>query len=318
MFRTSARVGVIGCGKYIPQNIVTNETLAKNHNLTSDWIEKRTGIKTRYYANSRENPSFIATQAARNALQAANKKSEDVSLIICCSYSGEYIFPPLACKVQSLLQARRAGAFDLSAGSAGFEIAMATAGHYLCYDLDLDSVLVIGVSVQSPFINEKDVNTSIIFGDAAAAALLARVPDGYGLLATEIFSDGNAFEAVRLRRSGGRIEMNGIAVGKQYLKHQPAVIEKALKKAGLKMEDVDLFLFHQANLRMIQLLMAKMQLAMTKTFTNVEQYGNTSDASVLLVLCEAAERGRIKRDDYVVLSGVGPGFVFAASVLKWH
>ena len=300
---------------------MTNEAVAQKCNVNARWIEDRTGIRTRYHLGSQENASIMASMAAQRALDQAKIQANDIGLIICCSYAAEYRFPPLACKVQQALQASRAGTFDVSAGSAGFVIALMLGADRLKSDPTLKNILVIACAVQSPFLDRSNPNTAVLFGDGAASVILSFVPQGYGIRVTEMFSNGEAFDAIRLHGDAGGspyIEMDGMAVGKQYLKYQPLIIERALRRAGLSMKDIDLFLFHPPNLRMVQFLMSKLDLPREKTFTNVETYGNTSDASVALALCEAVEKGLIKRDRRILLSGVGPGFVFAASILRWY
>ena len=199
-------------------------------------------------------------------------------------------------------------------------------------DATLQHVLVIGTAVQSPYIGWKDPESSMFFGDGAGAAVVARVPDGYGVLASEVSCNGSVFDAVRLRGGGSShpirpenvheglqyYEMNGMETWKQLVTHQPKAIRRALEKAGLTIGDVDCFILHQANLRLIEYLMAKMRIPMSKTYTNVERIGNTADASMAIALCEAVERGVIQRGHLVVLSGVGAGYIFGATVLRWY
>lgn len=319
----SRAVGIVACGKYIPEHHVTNDMLAEECHVNAEWIEERTGIRSRYYRGSQESASVMASLATQRALDQAQIKADDIGLIICCSYSGEYRFPPLACKVQQIIQANRAGAFDMSAGSAGFVIAMALGADRLKADPTLNNILIIACAVQSPYLDRSNPQTAILFGDGAASVVLSFVPQSYGIEETEIFSNGNAFDAIRLRGSEASsgfpyIEMDGLAVGRQYMKYQPLMIERVLKRARLSIRDIDLFLFHPPNLRMVQFLMSKLGLPMERTFTNVENYGNTSDASVALALCDAVEKRLIKRDHQILLSGVGAGFVFAASILRWY
>ena len=328
----SSGVSIIACGKYIPQHLMTNESLSKECNVNAGWIEQRTGIRTRYYLGSKESASIMASLATQRALEQAQIKADEIGLIICCSCSGDYRFPPLACKVQQIIQANRAGAFDLSAGSAGFVIAMMLGADRLKSEPTLKNILIVTCAAQSPFLDRSNPQTAVLFGDGAASVILSFVPQDYGIQETEIFSNGEAFDAVRLRGGGSSfpldkenigsslqyIEMDGIAMGKQYMKYQPFMIERVLKKARLSMKDIDLFLFHPPNFRTVKFLVSKLNLSMAKTFTNVETYGNTSDASVALALCDAVEKGLIKRGHRILLSGVGPGVVFAASILRWY
>jgi 3-oxoacyl-[acyl-carrier-protein] synthase-3 len=170
------------------------------------------------------------------------------------------------------------------------------------------------------------------FGDGSGAAILGQVPAGYGILANEIMSNGRVYEAVRLRGGGSSYpirennvsdglqyyEMNGMEVWKQVIQYQPIVIKKVLEKINKKIEDVDFFIFHQANLRLIEYLMARMKQPISKTHTNITNIGNTADASLAIALCEAVEKDLIKRDDLVVITGVGAGFTFGATAMRWY
>ena len=170
------------------------------------------------------------------------------------------------------------------------------------------------------------------FGDGAGAAVLGRVPQGYGILSSEVFSNPKVFDSVRLRGGGSSYplrpenvndglqyyEINGLEVWKQVVQYQPTVIRRALEKIGKTTEDVDFFVFHQANLRLIEYLMGKMKQPMNKTYTNVAEIGNTADASLAITLCDAVKAGLIQRDSLVVISGVGAGFIFGATVICWY
>jgi 3-oxoacyl-[acyl-carrier-protein] synthase-3 len=199
-------------------------------------------------------------------------------------------------------------------------------------DPSIEYGLVMGTALQSRFINWKDPNSAIFFGDGAGAAVLGRVPAGYGILATDVFTNGKVFESVRMRGGGSThpmrpeniheglqyYELDGMEVWKQVVQYQPKSINQALQKVGKTVADVDFFIFHQANLRLIEYLMGKMKQPMSKTYTNVADYGNTADASQAITLCEAMERKLLKRGDLVVVSGVGAGFTFGTTVMRWY
>jgi len=325
-------VGITGVGKYIPKNIVTNADAARRLGVTPEWIAERTGITNRYVIGEGESASSMSVSAGQEALRRAGIAAGDVDLIICCTFSGDYVFPAMAARVQHLLGATRAGAFDVLANCTGFQIGVSIAADRLRCDATLQYILVIGTAVQSPYISWKDPESSMFFGDGAGAVVVSRVPDGYGVLASEVSCNGSVFDAVRLRGGGSShpirpenvheglqyYEMNGMETWKQLVTHQPKAIRRALEKAGLTVGDVDCFILHQANLRLIEYLMAKMKLPMSKTYTNVERIGNTADASMAIALCEAVEHNMIQRGQIVVLSGVGAGYIFGATILRWY
>ncbi len=325
-------VGVVGVGQYIPALKVTNQELETLTHIPEAEILKKTGIKTRYYVDDTETASGISAQAALAAIKMANIKAEEIDLIIFCGFSGDYIYPATACKIQELIGAKNAGGFDLMANCTGFQVGLTIASDWMKSDVTLSYCLVVGTAIQSRFFKKNDPNAAIYFGDGAGAAILGRVPQGYGVLATDIFTNSTVFESVRLRGGGSSFpltpenihlglqyyEMNGLEVWKQVIQYQPKVVKRALDKLNLTVRDVDFFLFHQANLRLIEYLMGKMKLPMTKTCTNVQDIGNTADASLAIVLCDAVNQKRLKTDDIVVISGVGAGFIFGATVLRWY
>lgn len=324
--------GVTGLGKCIPSRRITTEFLAKKLGITPDWILNRTGIQSRYFVGEKETASLISAKSAGQALRRAGVKSDALQLIIGCTTSGDYVFPALASKVQHLLKAEHAGAFDLSASASSFSVALQIAADRLGCDPLAKNILIVGTAVQSPYIHWKSRELAVLLGDASAAVVVSRLPKGYGILASATISHGSIYDAARLRGGGSRfpmrpdnvgrslqyIEMNGVLMGREFLKHQPVMIQNALTRSGLKTSDVRLFLFHQANLRLIQILMERMKLPMDKTFTTVERLGNTAEASLPISLCEAHEKGLIKRGDIVVMSGVGAGCILSVTVMKWY
>jgi len=328
----SLGVGITGLGKYIPKQKVTTEEVATRLNVSRDDILKRTGIQTRFFASKEESASWMSTEAAKEAIQNAKIQPEDIGLVIALTTSGDYVFPALAAKIQHLIGAKNAGAFDVSASASSFPVAMSLASDRLKAHPELHHILVVGTAVQSPYIDWENKQLAAILGDGSGAAILSRVPESYGVIASEIYCDGSNYEAARLRGGGSMyplssenideglqyIEMDGVAMGREFLKRQPIVIEKALKQVGLTLEDVKLFLFHQANLRLIQFVMDRMKQPIEKTVTNAEVLGNTAEASIPTVLFDAVGQKSIQRDDIVVLSGVGAGSIIAVTVLKWH
>jgi len=325
-------IGILGTGKHLPARVVFNDFVEAGCGLPPGSIEQKTGIRSRRLADDSDTASSFSVAAAREALDSAGISADDIGLIVCCTFTGDYVYPALACKVQQLLGARRAGAFDVMANCTGFQVGLTVASDRLKADPTIGYALVIGTALQSRFINWSDPESAMYFGDGAGAAVLGHVPDGYGILASEILTNGTVFDSVRLRGGGSSYplrsdnidrglqfyEMNGMEVWKQVVQYQPKVVRRALEKIGKTPDDADFFIFHQANLNLIQFLMAKMKQPMTKTYTNVTEIGNTADASLAIALCDAQRRGLLSNGDLVVISGVGAGFTFGATTLKWY
>jgi 3-oxoacyl-[acyl-carrier-protein] synthase III len=325
-------IGVLGTGKYVPSKVVTNEMLEQLTGMPAQTIVEKIGIKTRYIAADHETASGMSAIAAKEAVKMAGISVADIGLIIVCGFTGDYIYPAMACKVQGLIGAKNAGAFDLMANCTGFQVGLGVASDRMSCDKEIKYALVIGTALQSRYINWKDPNTAIYFGDGSGAAILGRVPVGYGVLSNEVFTNPKAFEAVRMRGGGSShplrpenikenlqyYEMNGIEVWKQVIQYQPRTIRRSLEKVGKNTEDVDFFIFHQANLHLIKYLMAKMKQPMGKTYNNVDKIGNTADASIAITLSDATRAELIKRGDIVVVSGVGAGFTFGSTVIRWY
>lgn len=325
-------IGVVGVGKYIPSKLITNEQISGWTGIPAQSIVDKTGVTARYIVEDDDTASGISAKAANHAIQSAGITPEQIGVIVACTFTGDYIYPAMACKVQDLIGARFAGSFDLMANCTGFQVGLSVMSDRMKCDPSLTHGLVLGTALQSRFINWTDPNTASYFGDGAGAAVMGRVPSGYGVLSTDVFTNPAVFEAVRLRGGGSSYplrsnninsglqyyEMNGMEVWKQVVQYQPKSIRRALEKIGKKVEDVDFFIFHQANLRLIEYLMAKMKQPMSKTYTNVAEIGNTADASLAITLCEAVEKGLLQRGQLVVLSGVGAGFTFGTSVIRWY
>ena len=324
-------VGILGVGKYIPNKVVTNEQIESWTGIPAQDIILKTGIEKRYIVEDDETASMMSSVAANQAIEMAGIGPDEIGIIIVCSFTGDYVYPALACKVQDLVKARNAGAFDIMANCTGFQVGLSVASDKMLADPSISYALVIGTALQSRFINWQDSNSAIYFGDGAGAAVLGHVPEGYGILSTDIWTNGKVFDAVRMRGGGTSYpmreenvndglqyyEVNGLEVWKQLIQYQPVVIKRSLKKIDKDIKDVDFFIFHQANLRLIEYLMGKMKLQMSKTYTNIAEIGNTADASMAIALCDAVKLNLIKREQYIVMSGVGAGFTFGSTVLKW-
>lgn len=324
-------IGVLGVGKYLPSMLLSNEMIELQCNLTPGYILSKTGVEKRYIANDEDSASSLSARACMEALTSAKIHPEQLSSLIACTFTADYVMPALACKVHQLIGAKNASAFDVMANCTGFQVGLNLMDERLKCDSSQTFGLVLGAALQSRFVDWSDPESCMYFGDGFGAAILGDVPEGYGFLSHEVFTNSSAYESVRIRGGGSSFPMrkenidskinyydiNGVDVWKQVVQYQPLVIKRALAKAGIELKDVDFFIFHQANLNLINYLMGRMRVPIEKTYTNVSQIGNTAEASIAIALCEAVELGRIKKGDIVVISGVGAGFTFGASVLRW-
>jgi len=322
---------VAGWGKYAPSKVVTNEELSRTVETSDEWIVSRTGIRERrLVASPKETTATMAFEAAKLALEVADITPNDVSLIIVATATPEYSFPATACVVQDMLGAENAGAFDLSAGCSGFMYALAMGAQAIACGAH-DYVLIIGSETLSRIVNWRDRETCVLFGDGAGAFVLQGCDEPGGVLSTLVRSDGSGGELLILPAGGSHQPptLDTVATGQHYLKMNgrevfrfaARVMDKATRQvvtdAGLTLEDIDLFIPHQANLRIIQAAARALGIPMNKFFVNLEKYGNTSAASIPIALCEAVDAGRLKPGDHIVMVGFGAGLTWAATVIQW-
>jgi len=323
--------GILGTSHYLPQRIQTNEELCEvMTDITPEWILSKTGIQRRYIAAQNESASSMATAAAKKLLTKLAIAPELIDMIIVATFSPDYMFPPVSAKIQQNLGAVRAQIVDINTNCTGFVTALTMASDRMLVDETVKYALVIGVELHTRFMNPTDKETAIFFSDGAGAALLGHTSKGKGILNSSFLTDSSTYEAVRFRGGGSSfplinrtfspeidyVEMNGLATWKQAITNMPKVIKNVLAKASLSIEDIDFCIFHQANLNLIQYIMQKMKLPIDKTYTNVEEIGNTGSASVGIALSEAMEKGLVKEGQTLLLAGVGAGFNFGASIWK--
>lgn len=330
MTQSGNGIGIIGLGVSIPEARIDNETIADQLDVSSEWVAKVSGIETRSCVAPGESASQIAVQACRNALQSASDLKLPIFWVIGGTSTGDYAFPALAARVQGLLKLPEATAFDISASGAAFPLGLKLAESLIRSSCQESSALLFGAAVQSPFISKQDAKIGTLLGDAAGAALIGEVPEGYGLIGCLSRSNGEQFEAARMRGGGSSfpnkvgmheeqfIEMDGEVMTREFIKTQALLVKELLAEKGMSLQDVDLFIFHQASPRIIRTLMSRLKLPMEKTLMNVETLGNTAEASIPTVLYQAQASGRLKRGDVVLLSGLGAGTIIAASLMLWY
>jgi len=321
--------GIIGLGCYVPEKILTNFDLEKMVDTTDEWIQSRTGIKERRIAKQGQGSSDLASQASLEALKNAGLKPSDLDLIIVATISGDMLFPSTACLVQAKIGAT-CPSFDLAAACSGFPYAMSVA-QGLILSGQYKNILVVGSEVLSGFIDWKDRSTCVLFGDGAGAAIISEVPSGKGILSTYLASDGKYADLLKIPAGGSAIpptlesieqklhtlKMNGAEVFKLAVRNMGDAAMKAIQLAGIKTEQVDLLIPHQANLRIIQAVADRVNMPMEKVFINLDKYGNMSSASTIVALYEAVKTKRVHPGNYVVLVAFGSGLTWASSVMKW-
>ncbi len=324
----SSRIGIIGLGMHVPDKVLTNFDLEKMVDTSDDWIQSRTGIRERHVAPPGTTTSDIAYEAGLNALKSAKLSPKDLELIIVATTTPDMLFPATSCLVQQRLGATSAVCFDLSAACSGSVFAMITAQQYLLNGR-YRNALVIGAEVLSSFIDWTDRSTCVLFGDGAGACVMAPVKRG-GILATDMGSDGSAAEMLYMPGGGSKyppshqsvdqrlhfLRMNGGEVFKLAVRRMAESAKRVVKESKLKASQVDCFIPHQANIRIIEAVAKFAQLPIEKVYMNLQRYGNTSAASNLIALYEAVKEGKVKRGDHVVMVAFGAGMTWGSILVE--
>jgi len=318
---------VLGCGSYLPQRILTNAELARQIDTSDEWIVQRTGIRQRHIAAEGEFTSHLAIKAARAALEDAGVEAETIDLIVLATSTPDNTFPATAVAVQCGLGINHGAAFDLQAVCSGFVFALATADNFLRSG-SYKRALVIGAETFSRILDWNDRGTCVLFGDGAGAIVLqAQEQPGNssdrGILTSHLRSDGRHKSKLYVdggpssTQTVGHLRMEGREVFKHAVGMITDVIVDAFNATGLTAEDINWFVPHQANKRIIDASAHKLHIAPQKVVLTVDQHGNTSAASIPLALTVAARDGRVKRGDIVLLEAMGGGFTWGSSLLRW-
>ncbi len=321
---------ITGVGSYLPDRVLRNSDLERMVDTTDEWITTRTGIRERRVAAEHEFTSDLATEAARRALQNAGVGPESVDLIIVCTITPDMLFPATACLVQARLGATRAAAFDLEAACSGFLYGLEV-GQQFVVSRTCETVLVIGAEKLSSIIDWKDRNTCVLFGDGAGAVVLQHRPHSHGLLTTVMGADGTKADALCMPGGGSRcpasaqsvaarlhyLRMDGRETFKNAVTSMYQAACAALDRCGLRIEDIRCIIPHQANRRIIDAVAERLGARPDQVFVNLDRYGNTSAASVVIALDEAVRSGRIQRGDLVLLVAFGAGLTWAAAIVEW-
>lgn len=329
MSKLRKNVGIIGLGMYVPDKKLTNQDLEKMVDTSDEWITTRTGIKERRIADKSQASSDLAVRAAKEALKDAKLKPEELDLIIVATITPDMQFPSTACWVQKELGAINAASFDISAACSGYIYGIVVAQQFIASGV-YKNALVVGSEVLSKITDWQDRNTCVLFGDGAGACVLAPVESG-GIISTYLGSDGSLGELLLLPGGGSRnpathktvdeklhfVKMRGNELFKHAVKLMGEATKIALDKAGLKWEDIDCVIPHQANIRILLAMAKRIGVSEDKIYMNISRYGNMSSASTATALTEAAREGKIKKGDIVVLVAFGGGLVWGACVIKW-
>ena len=321
---------ITGWGMYVPEPVLTNDDISKLVETSDEWIRDRTGIRERHIARETDFPSTMGVEAAIKALKVANLAPTELDLIICTSSSPEYIFPATACIIQDQIGATKAGAFDLQAACTGFVYAL-NMGAQAIRSGSLKNVLVIGTEVLSRFVNWKDRNTCILFGDGAGAFVLQASDQPGGIMSAVLHSDGSGADTLSLPAGGTHhpateatiregkhfIQMDGKEIFRFATRVMGRAVTETLEQVNLTPNDVQWIIPHQANYRIIETAAKYLKIPLDKFIINVDRYGNTSTASVPIATIEAVQKAQIKPNDKVVFVAFGAGLTWGAMVIEW-
>ncbi len=324
------RSRIIGTGFFVPSKVLTNNELEEMVDTSDKWIRERTGIRERRIAEE-QNSSDLATKASANALKMAGIKASDIDLIIVATVTPDMVFPSTACFLQKKIGAASASAFDISAACSGFIYAMDVADKYIKGG-SAKKVLVVGVDRFSSIIDWQDRATCILFGDGAGAVVLTSEEGKRGLLSSHIFSNGNFWDMLYAPLNGssngltassaasaqkGGVKMRGNETFKIAVKMMEEASLEALRCNHLGVADLDLFIPHQANARIINSAAQRLSLPQEKIYMNIDKYGNTSAASIPIAMAEAHKAGLIHDNSLILLVAFGGGFTWASSLIRW-
>lgn len=323
------RARITGTGSYVPAKVLANADLERMVATSDEWIRERTGIRERRIAGAGEACSDLAVVAGTRALNAAGIEAADLDMVLLATCTGDYPLPATACLVQHQLGATKAAACDLSAACCGFVYALSVADAYV--KTGMRHVLVIGSEVMSAITDWTDRNTCVLFGDGAGAVVVSASDGARGILSTHLRSDGNLCELIAVPGGGSRtppsekvvaermqfIKMKGNETFKVAVRTLEEIARETLEANHLRVEDLDLYVPHQANVRILKAVVERLGLPPEKVMLNLDRYGNTSAASIPIALDEAVRDGRIKEGSLVMLGAFGAGLTWASALIRW-
>ena len=321
-------IRIIGTGSYLPKKVADNHFLSTIVDTDDEWIRQRTGIKERHLSNGKEGTTYMATHAAEAALENAGITADELDMIIVATVSADTYVPSTSCQVQGAIGAIRATCFDLNAACSGFLFAMNTAYAYIEMGM-AKTILIIGAETLSREVDWSDRSSCILFGDGAGEAIMRQEEGKGGLIASVTGSDGSQGDVLtckgrgiqnpfhQSKRKKDYLRMEGQAVFRFAVTMVPRCIKQILKKTGYDTEDIKFFVLHQANVRILELIAKRLKVDIDKFPMNLDHYGNTSSASIPILLDELNRNNLLEPGDKIVLSGFGGGLTWGAVLIEW-
>jgi len=324
------RTKIVSTGSYIPEKVLTNKDLEKMVDTSDEWISTRTGIRRRHIAREDEAASNLAYEASVKALEKGGISPKELDMIIVATITPDMLFPATACILQDKLGARGIPAFDLEAACSGFLYALSIASQFIATGT-YRTILVVASETLSKIIDWQDRNTCVIFADGAGAAILRPSEDGEGIISSYLGADGSGANLVGVPAGGSRkpasletvknrehyMKMRGNELFKRAIKVMVEAIDKVLEMSNLAYEDIDFFIPHQANIRIIQAVAKRVNLPMEKVYVNLHECGNISAASIAVALDQAVDEGKIKKGDKILLASFGGGLTWGSMIIEW-
>ena len=330
MINNAIPLKIAGVGYSVPETVVTNDDLTKLYDTSDEWIYTRTGIKERRLVSGNESAVDLGFQAAQKALEKSGKSVEDIELIITASSAPPQLYPAIACRIQSMMGIPNdVPAFDITAACSGLIYALSIARGYIASGM-YKTILIVATDNNSRLLNWEDRSASILFGDGAGAMIVTQAEDGIDdIISIDIRANGSIGDLIQLPLAGKNcplvepndekpqfIEMNGKEVYRFVARVLPEYVEEMIAKAGMKAEEIDYLIPHQANLRIIQAVQERLGYTDEKVVTNIKYYGNTSAASIPLALVESVEKGKVKLGSTAILCGFGAGMTWGGCIVR--
>ncbi|MFP6584318.1 MAG: beta-ketoacyl-ACP synthase III [Candidatus Hydrogenedentota bacterium] len=321
---------IAGTGMFLPEKIRTNTDLEKLCDTNDEWIRKRSGIERRHVANDEHGSSHLALEAANMALKNAGITAQDIDALIFCTVTRDQLFPASANLLQGMLKANHIPSFDINAACSGYMCGLATANAFIETGL-YKNILLVGAEVASKFMDWDYRNTSVLFGDGAGAAILQAEEGDHGVKYIELGTDGESHHVLEAPGDGSRVPitsenvndhpyrilMDGQELFKRAVRKLAELGERALEETGLTIDDIKVYVPHQANARIIEAACSRLNMPLERTIININETGNTIAATIPMALHEAVEQGRLERGDYVMFASYGAGLTWGVAIVQW-